>query len=126
MFNQATIIGYLGKDPELRDNGRCTFSIATTEKWTDKSTGEKRDKTTWHNCVAWGQTGELIKQYISKGDPLMVQGPIDNRSYEKDGETKYISEIRVNQFTFMPRGGDTGAKAPTAPPPSSDDEEMPF
>ena len=110
--NKAILIGNLGKDPELRytPSGKAvaTFSIATTERWTGQD-GQKNESTTWHNIVAWGKQAEVIKEYLSKGRQIYVEGRIVNRSYDdKDGNKRYISEIVVQSFQFIGNRGESG------------------
>jgi len=112
--NKAIIIGRLGKDPEIRDAGGtavCSFSLATSERWKDKS-GESKEATCWHNIVAWGKQAEVMNEYLRKGQEVYIEGRIDNRSYEdKEGNKKYISEIVVQRFSFVGSKGDA-----TSPP----------
>ena len=125
--NKAMLLGRLGGDPELKmlDNGRamCKFSLATSEKWTGKD-GVKHDDTTWHNIVAWGKQAEVMKEHLKKGQEVHVEGRIDNRSYEKDGTKRYISEVIVQQFSFVGSKADnTGADNA---PAQGDDDDLPF
>jgi len=114
--NKAILIGRLGKDPELTytASGRAVakFSLATSETWKDKESGQKQEKTTWHNIVSWGRQAEVIKEYLSKGQQVYIEGRIENRSYEdKEKQKKYISEVVVQNFQFIePRG--SGARSP--------------
>lgn len=98
-MNKAIISGNLGRDPETRytQSGSTVvnFSIASTE--TVK--GEK--KTEWHKVVAFGKTAELVGQYLSKGSKALIEGKIQTRSWEKDGETKYSTEILANSVEFL-------------------------
>jgi len=103
-MNRATLLGRVGSDPEVRSTGTgkkvAQFSLATS--W---GTGDK-EKTEWHKIVAWEKTAEVIESYVRKGDPLLVEGEINYRSYEKDGETKYITEIRAFSVILLPSGGE--------------------
>lgn len=105
MINKVILIGNIGKQPETRtfDNGNevCQFSLATSESWKDK-TGEWQEKTTWHNIVVWGNQAARAAK-LSKGDTLYLEGKIDNRSYEKDGQTRYISEVVASYFRKLNR-----------------------
>lgn len=115
--NKAILVGNLGRDPELRQtpNGQsvCNFTLATSENWTDKS-GERVERTEWHRIVAWGRTGEMCAQYLSKGRTVYVEGRIQTREWEdKDGNKRYTTEINANTVNFIgPRtgggGGDSG------------------
>jgi single-strand DNA-binding protein len=100
--NNVQLIGHLGKDVALTvfDNGnkKASLSLATNEYYTDKN-GEKAKQTEWHNLVAWGKTAELMASSLSKGNEVAVYGKISSRTYEdKEGTTKYITEILVNDF----------------------------
>jgi len=140
--NKVILIGNLGKDPELKytPSGRAVtqFPLATTEQWTGQD-GQKNEKTTWHNIVAWGKQAEVMKEYLRKGRQVYIEGRIDNRSYEKkDGSGKaYISEVIVQNFQFIGNrpdnagGGGRGAdeSVPDVPTPegtASDDDDLPF
>lgn len=100
MVNKTILIGNIGKDPETRtfENGSevCQFSLATSKNWKDKA-GEWQEKTTWHNIVVWGNQAQRAAQ-LKKGDTLYLEGEIDNRSYKKDGQKRYISEINASYF----------------------------
>ncbi|MDH3891818.1 MAG: single-stranded DNA-binding protein [candidate division Zixibacteria bacterium] len=138
--NKAILIGRLGKDPELRytQSGRAvaSFSVATNERWKGQD-GQKQESTTWHNIVAWGKQAEVIKEYLSKGREIYIEGRIENRSYDdKEGNKKYISEVVVQNFQFIGGRGDSGGGSDpsgppdSAPPPpsgaASDDDDLPF
>lgn len=141
--NKAILIGNLGKDPELRytPSGRAvaSFPLATTERWTGQD-GQKSESTTWHNIVAWGRQAEVIKEYMTKGRQIYIEGRIVNRSYDdKDGNKRYVSEVVVQNFQFIGTRGAGGAEdkdfsqAPPndmpAPPQDSGgegDDDLPF
>ena len=136
--NKAILIGRLGKDPELRytPSGKAvaSFSLATSERWTGQD-GEKKESTVWHNIVAWGRQAEVIKEYLAKGKQVYIEGRISNRSYDdKEGNKKYISEVVVQNFTFLDSRGSggsgesesSGSEMPPPPPPSGDDDDLPF
>lgn len=104
-LNKASLIGNLGKDPELKyiasGNAVCNFSLATAESYKDKS-GEKQSRTTWHNIVIWGKLAEIANQYLKKGSQVYLEGRIDNRSYDdKDGNKRYVSEVICNQMVML-------------------------
>jgi single-strand DNA-binding protein len=113
MLNQAQIIGHVGRDPEVRnlDNGDtiASFSIATTEKWKDKSTGEKREATEWHRIVIFGKLADIVQAWVKKGSLVYVSGKIVTRKYQdKDGLEKQTTEIRADSMKLL--GGDKGGK----------------
>jgi len=106
-LNKVMLIGNLGKDPEIRvtPNGakKVSFSIATTESFKDKTTGEKKDKTEWHNIVAWRTTADLIERLgIKKGTSLFIEGKLTSRSWDDpSGQKKYITEIEMENFQIL-------------------------
>lgn len=120
-LNSTQIIGNLGADPELSQlpNGDwvATMSVATTEKWVDKSTGEERERTDWHRISAFRGNAEVIKNYLRKGSPVFVQGAIRYESWEdKDsGQTKYATKIIANNIILL-------GKNPNAPVSSNHPE----
>ncbi|MBK6265996.1 single-stranded DNA-binding protein [Marivirga sp. S37H4] len=102
--NKVILIGNLGKDPEVRhlDNGAtvANFSIATTESYKDK-TGQKVDQTEWHNIVLWRGLAEIAEKYLKKGDSVFIEGKLRTRSWEKDGVTRYTTEVVGDQMTML-------------------------
>ena len=131
-LNKACILGNVGKEPEVRTtNGGskvATLSVATSRKWTDGK-GEKQEKTEWHRLVVWnrGKSGlaDVVERYVGKGAKLYVEGAIEYRQYEKDGQTRYITEINVSELVLL--GGDKKAEPkPEAVQEYEDDFEMPF
>lgn len=105
MLNEAKLIGRVGKDPEIKrlDNGKCVvkFSVATTEKYTDKS-GEKKETTEWHNCSAWDKLAEIIEKYVKKGMLIYVSGKIQYQEYEnKEGSKIHATNILVNDMKML-------------------------
>jgi single-strand DNA-binding protein len=104
--NKVILIGNLGRDPEMRytQSGQAVtnFTIATTENWTDKNSGEKQEKTEWHRIIAWGKTGELCAQYLAKGRSVYIEGRLQTREWEdKEGIKRYTTEITANNVTFL-------------------------
>ena len=104
-LNKAMLIGRLGRDPEIRYSQQGTavvnFTLATNEQWTDKNTGEKQERTEWHRVVAFGKPAEILEKYLSKGSQVYIEGRLQTRNYEKDGQTHYTTEIVVNDFVFL-------------------------
>lgn len=97
-INEATIMGSLGRDPEVRrtqDGGKIvTLNIATSENWKDKQTGEKKEKTEWHRVIIFGDgLAGIAEKYLHKGDPVYIRGKLQTRKWEKDGHTNYTTEI---------------------------------
>lgn len=140
--NKAILIGNLGKDPDLQYTPSGTavakFTLATNERWTGQD-GQKNERTVWHNIVAWGKQAEVIKEYLTKGKQVYIEGRIDNRSYDdKEGNKRYVSEIVAQRVQFLGSRGDAAPEpdaapaatqeAPSAPPETgaSDDDDLPF
>ena len=121
--NKVILIGNLGKDPELRytPSGQpvATFSLATTERRTDKN-GQKKETTEWHNIVFFGKTAELVNQYLKKGRSCYIEGKITTRSWDdRDGNKKYKTEIIGNTVQFLGGGPSANATPAAAAPPDS-------
>jgi single-strand DNA-binding protein len=114
-LNRYEVIGRLGQDPEVRhlENGStvATFSVATSESWKDKTIGEKRETTEWHNVVLWRGLAEVAEKYLAKGAQVYISGKHQTRSYEKDGVTRYVSEL-VGRDMVMLGGKGSGSKPP--------------
>ena len=104
LVNRVQLIGSLGQDPETKkfDKGQLVkFSLATNEVYYNNK-GEKVTETTWHNVVAWGKTSEVVEKYAKKGDRLMLEGKLSNRSYEdKDGQKRYVTEIVAHEVMLL-------------------------
>jgi len=103
-INKVILIGNLGKDPEVRhlDNGAtvANFSIATTESYKDKG-GQKVEKTEWHNITLWRGLADIAEKYLKKGDSVYIEGKLQTRSWEKDGITRYTTDIVGDQMTML-------------------------
>ena len=113
--NRVFLIGNLGRDPELRYTQNqtpvCNLNLATNEVWTDKA-GEKQERTEWHRVVVWGKQGEQVSKYLRKGSQVFVEGSLSTRSWEdKDGQKKYITEIRAQSVRFLDRRTETSGNA---------------
>lgn len=108
--NKVIILGTFGRDPEVRfmPNGEAVanFSIATTESWKDKS-GAKQEKTEWHNLVAYRKLAEIIGEYMKKGSSGYFEGRLQTRKWEKDGVTRYATEIIVDSMQMLGGKRDT-------------------
>ena len=96
--NKVILIGHLGKDPEVRymQNGDAvaSFTIATSESWKDKATGEKQEKTEWHRLTAFRRLGEIVGEYLQKGSSVYVEGKLVTRKWQdKEGVDRYTTEI---------------------------------
>ena len=113
--NKVILVGNLGKDPEVRfmPNGEavCNFSIATTENWKDKS-GVKQEKTEWHNIVMYRKLAEIAGEYLKKGRPVYIEGRLQTRKWEKDGVTRYSTEIIGDNMQMLgSKDGGSGSGA---------------
>jgi single-strand DNA-binding protein len=124
-INKVILIGNLGRDPELRytQNGQpvANFSLATSENWTDKSSGEKVEKTEWHRVVVWGRTAEHCSQYLAKGRTVYIEGRLQTRDWEdKEGQKRSTTEVNAQTVQFLggPRGQGT-SDSETMPEPKS-------
>lgn len=133
-LNKVQLIGYVGKDPELRyiPSGAAVaeFSIATSEQWKDKQTGEKKERTDWHTIVAWAKLGELVGEYVKKGMPLYVEGTLRTETFERDGKTQYRIKIQAQNIIFLgnppEKHAEKPAKKPEAGQPVAKPEDDPF
>jgi single-strand DNA-binding protein len=144
--NKVILVGKLGADPEVRytsgGSAVATFSIATNERWNDKNTGEKQERTEWHRIVAWGRLAEICGEYLSKGKQVYIEGRLQTRSWDdRDGNKRYTTEVVAANMVMLgsPSGqgrapvdftegdapsGKKGAYPGQKPPP--DDDDIPF
>ena len=146
-LNKAILIGRLGRDPEVRHmpNGEavCNFSIATSETWNDRQTGQRQERTEWHNITLYRRLAEVAGQYLKKGSQVYIEGRIQSRKYTgKDGIERTAYEIIGNEMKMLGGGNDSGqqaqaaqAETPTPPrrqapaapaQPVDDIDEIPF
>jgi single-strand DNA-binding protein len=144
-INKVIIVGRLGNDPEVRytpsGSAVAKFSVATSEEWKDKTTGEKKERTEWHRITAWGKLGEICGEYLSKGRQVYVEGRLQTSSYDdKEGVKRYSTEIVASDVQFLGSkesggGRSAGGGAPGAPPresfggpgaPPPADDDIPF
>ena len=143
-INKVILIGRLGSDPEVRytPSGAAVanFSIATSEEWKDKDSGEKRERTEWHRIVAWSRLGEICGEYLSKGRQVYIEGRLQTRSWEdRDGNKRYTTEIVASDVQFLGgrdggdggrssggRGGGPSSYGSGGPVPGPDDDDIPF
>ena len=114
--NKVILVGNLGQKPEIRytqtNTAVATLSIATSESWKDKDSGEQREKTEWHRVVFFGKLAEIAEQYLDKGSQLYVEGKLQTRKWQdKDGNDKYTTEILGNEMNMLggrQSSGDSG------------------
>ena len=123
--NKVIILGRLGQDPEIKytPSGMavCNFSLATSEHWNDKATGQKQEKNEWHRIVVWRKLAELCNQYLAKARQAYLEGKLQTRSWDdKDGNKKYTTEITANTVQFIGgqanAGDNAGYNKPAATP----------
>ena len=140
--NKVILVGNLGQKPEIRytqtNTAVATLSIATSESWKDKESGEQREKTEWHRVVFFGKLAEIAEQYLDKGSQLYVEGKLQTRKWQdKDGNDKYTTEILGNEMNMLggrQSSGDTGAYDQSQPASQSSpsqesqisEEDIPF
>ena len=132
-INKVILVGNLGNDPELRYTGGgtavCNFSIATNESYKDAD-GNMVDKTEWHRVVAWGRLAEICGEYLTKGRQVYIEGSLHTNKWEdKDGNTRYTTEIKAREMQMLgPGGGETNPspRDQDSAPSDADEEEIPF
>jgi single-strand DNA-binding protein len=109
--NKVILIGNLGADPELKytpsQRPLCNLRIATTEVYKDKS-GQRQEKTEWHRVTVWGDQAENCNKYLSKGRSVYVEGRLQTRSYDKDGQKHYATDVVADRVVFLGGGGGEG------------------
>ena len=129
--NKVFLLGNLGADPEVRElqsgNRMATMSLATSRKWRDRE-GELQEATQWHRLKVWGRLVDVVEQYTSKGSRIHIEGRIEYDQYERDGVTRYTTDIVVQELTLLgdghgaaqdaPRAQEAPRPAPRAPQPA--------
>lgn len=148
-INKVILVGNLGKDPEIRYTASgaaiANITIATTESWRDKQSGEKQEKTEWHRVVFFSRLAEIVGEYLKKGSQVYVEGRLQTRKWQdKSGQDRYTTEIVANEMQMLgSRGGDVGGQsaqnqgfrkpveqaAPSQPPKAEEDfpdDDIPF
>jgi len=141
--NKVILVGRLGKDPEVRnlENGAsvANFTMATSESYKDKTTGDRKEVTEWHNIVVWRGLADIAAKYLHKGDMVYIEGKLRTRSWEKEGVTRYTTEIVGDNMTMLStKPGGSGSDysksaaspemSPNAPRPTADhtSDDLPF
>jgi single-strand DNA-binding protein len=129
-------MGHLGQDPDMKRTGSgkavCNFSVATTERWKDRTSGEQKEKTEWHRVVCWEKTAEWVGEHLKKGDLVFLRAPIRTRKWEdKDGVTRYTTEIvctRYEHLIGLPKEQRSSEGKPAAAPEQGEafDDDIPF
>ena len=113
--NKVILVGNLGRDAELRytPGGAAVlnFSIATTDTWTDKNSGQRQERTEWHRVDLWGKRAEALQQYLKKGQKIYVEGSLRTRQWEdRDGNKRYSTDIRADRIEFVDSRGEGGGR----------------
>lgn len=134
--NKVILIGNLGQDPEVRympnGNAVANVTLATSETWKDKNTGEQQEKTEWHRVVFFRRLAEVVGEYVKKGSKIYIEGRLQTRQWEKDGVTRYTTEIVADQMQMLDsRGGgsasfDSNRSSAPASSPSSQPAAAPM
>ena len=132
--NKVILVGSAGQDPESRalPSGGVVvnFSLATSETWKDKTTGERKESTEWHKLVVFGKLAEIVEQYVKKGSKLYIEGSLKTRAWEQDGVKRYATEIVVSELQMLdskPSSGDAKPAAQSSKPAMQDlDDDIPF
>lgn len=131
--NKVILVGNIGQDPEMRylADGKAVANItlATSESWKDKESGEKKEKTEWHRCVAFGRVAEIIGEYLHKGSQIYVDGKLQTRKWQdKEGNDKYTTEVVIGEMRMLggkkegePKSGAKTEQRKSQPEESSDD-----
>lgn len=128
--NRVLLLGFLGKDPELRSTQSgtsvCNFSLATNERWKDRN-GETHERVEWSRIIAWGKTGEAAAKYLKKGSQTFIEGRLQTREWEdKEGNKRQTTEVIADRVVFLGGGKGEGGQRREDPPPPSDEEAPPF
>lgn len=128
--NKVILVGHLGKDPETRymPNGDAitNATLATSESWKDKQTGEKKEQTEWHRLVFYRKLAEIAGQYLRKGSLIYIEGSLKTRKWQdKDGQDRYTTEITVNEMTMLGGRGDTGGGQSSGEPQQRQQQQRP-
>ncbi|MHB8797588.1 MAG: single-stranded DNA-binding protein [Thermoanaerobaculia bacterium] len=136
--NKVILVGHLGADPEMKalPSGMqmAKLRIATSETWTDKTSGQRQEKTEWHNVIVYDKLAGICERYLSKGQLVFIEGSIQTRSWDdkESGQKRYMTEIKARDMRMLggrPDGARGGGAAPAAPEPPMDgdpDDSVPF
>jgi single-strand DNA-binding protein len=133
--NKVILIGRLGKDPEVRytTDGKAiaNITVATSESWKDKTTGDKQEKTEWHRVTFFDKLAEIVGQYLKKGSSIYLEGKLQTRKWkDKDGQDRYTTEIVGKEMTMLggKKDGESSApsKAPAPSAPADFDDDINF
>ena len=110
-INKVILVGNLGQDPEVKYTAGgaavTTLSLATSESWKDKDTGQDQEKTEWHRVVLWRRLAEIAGEYLKKGSKVYIEGQLQTRKWEQDGQTRYTTEVVGRDMQFLDSRGNT-------------------
>ena len=111
--NKVILVGRLGKDPELKYTASgtpfCRFSMATDDVWNDKGTGERQERTEWHNIVVWDRLAEICNQYLTKGKLVYIEGSLQTREWDdQEGNKRKTTEVRARDMVMLSGGAASG------------------
>jgi single-strand DNA-binding protein len=120
-INKVILVGRTGKDPEMRFTSNqkavANLTLATSEVWNDKQTGQKQEKTEWHRIVAFGKLAEIVGQYVKKGSQLYIEGSLQTRKWQDtNGQDRYTTEIVANEVQMLDKRSDNVVQHPAAQP----------
>ncbi len=128
--NKVILVGNLGKDPEVRYTSSggavANITVATSEAWKDKQTGESQERTEWHNVVFFGKLAEIVGEYLRKGSQVYIEGSIRTEKYQKDGQDRYITKIVASEMQMLgSRSGGSASFEPRESRPQTASSEAP-
>lgn len=126
-INKVILVGRLGRDPEMKYTASgtpfCRFSIATDDVWTDKGSGERQERTEWHNIVVWDRLAEICNQYLTKGRLVYIEGSLQTREWDdQDGNKRKTTEVRARDMVLLggpPDGANSGQRRVSAAAPGT-------
>jgi len=136
--NKVILIGNVGQDPETKHmpsgGAVSNITLATSDSWKDKNTGQPQEKTEWHRVVFFNRLAEIVNEYVKKGSKLYIEGSLRTRSWEQDGVKRYATEIVANEMQMLDSGGSSSGQKQQEPAQSSNnaqsfddfDDNLPF
>ena len=136
--NKVILIGNLGRDPELRYTTSGTpvanFTMATTDRWKDPSSGERKERTEWHRIVVWAKQAEIVNESLHKGKQVYVEGSLQTREWtDREGNKRYTTEVRAQRVQMLGKASDRpaaavteGGQAVAEPEAGFDEDDIPF
>ena len=140
-INKVILVGNLGQDPEVKFTAGgaavTTLSIATSDSWKDKDSGMDKERTEWHRVVLWRRLAEIAGEYLKKGSKVYIEGQLQTRKWEQEGQTRYTTEIIARDIQFLDSRGSANTsnqegagkseeQAPDVPDSGIDDDDIPF